>query len=185
MKKDRIKWNRKHFEKPRPGGPTAIVETYAPLASTGRALDIAAGLGRNSIFLAQRGFDVEAVDISDAALGRYAGAHPRLRAICADLDVFDIPARRYDLIINIRFLQRRLFPQIMEGLAPGGMLVFETWIHHPEDPSEKPVCRDFLLRENELLHAFLPLRTLYYREAEQEEGGRPAEMASLVGIKKR
>lgn len=157
---------------------------FSALAPPGRALDIAAGLGKNAVYLARQGFAVEAVDISDAALARYAGAHAKLSCACADLDIFDIRPDRYSLILNIRFLQRRLFPQIIEGLIPGGILIFETWIRHPENPALGPVCPDYLLNKNELLHAFLPLRILYYRESPRIEGGRPALMASLVGVKK-
>lgn len=183
MKKDRLKWNRRHMERPAPEGPSTIVAEHLALAEPGRALDIAAGLGKNAIYLARNGFAVEAVDISDAALTCYAGTHPRISAVCTDLDTFDIPPGRYNLIINIRFLHRRLFPQIIDGLVPGGVLIFQTWIRHPEDPSQEPVCKDYLLRENELLHAFLPLRIVTYRESPQVEGGRPALMASLVGIR--
>ncbi|MBI9086153.1 MAG: class I SAM-dependent methyltransferase [Desulfobacterales bacterium] len=183
MKKDRLKWNRRHMQRPAAEDPSKIVAEYASLAEPGRALDIAAGLGKNALYLAQNGFTVEAVDISDAALARYAHAHPNLFAVCADLDTFDIAPGRYDLILNIRFLHRRLFHQIIDALAPGGMLIFETWIRHPEDPSQGPACKDYLLRENELLHAFLPLRIVHYRESHQVEGGRPALMASLVGIR--
>ena len=183
MENDRIKWNRRHLQRPAPEGPADIVAEFSPLAPPGRALDIAAGLGKNAVYLARQGFDVEAVDISDAALTRYAHAHPRLSCVCADLDLFNIPPARYSLILNIRFLHRRFFPQIIEGLIPGGILIFETWIRHPEAPSRGPVCQDYLLRENELLRAFLPLRILCYRESPRVEGGRPALMASLVGVK--
>lgn len=183
MENDRIKWNRRHLQRPAPAGPAEIVAEFSALAPPGRALDIAAGLGKNAVYLARQGFTVEAVDISDAALARYAGAHARLSCICADLDVFDIPRGRYSLILNIRFLQRRLFPQIIAGLTPGGLLIFETWIRHPEDPTLGPTCPDYLLNENELLHAFLPLRVLYYRESPRTEGGRPALMASLAAVK--
>ena len=184
MKKDRLKWNRRHMQRPAPADPSPIVAEYASLAVSGRALDIASGLGKNAIYLARKGLAVEAVDISDAALARYAHAHPGLTAICADLDTFDISDSRYSLILNIRFLHRRLFPQIIDGLVPGGILIFETWIRHPEDPSLDPVPKDYLLRENELLHAFLPMRVVYYEETERREGGRPAVMASMVAIKR-
>ena len=171
------------MQRPTRQGPSKIVEDHAGLASPGRALDIASGLGKNAAYLARNGFSVDAVDISDAALAGYGKSCPGVRPICADLDLFDITPGRYDLILNIRFLQRRLFPQIIDGLAPGGVLIFETWIRHPEDPSLDPVPKDYLLRENELLHAFLSLGIRYYKEWHLVEGGRNALMASLVGKK--
>lgn len=183
MLQDRLKWNEKYQSQSYPVEPAAIVKEYAKLARGRMALDIAAGNGRNSVFLAQQGFRVDAVDISDAGLNLFAAKHPNLNPICADLDDFDIPPKRYDLIINIKYLNRRLFPYIYEGLAPGGILIFQTLLDSPHPDSDPPVCRDYLLRENELLHAFLALRILRYKESEEKKKGEAVYLASLVGIR--
>ncbi|RTZ95923.1 MAG: tellurium resistance protein TehB [Deltaproteobacteria bacterium] len=177
MHRDRIKWNAKYHRRQSPSSPSRIVKNYAALSRKGRALDIAAGTGRNSVFLAGLGFSVDAVDISDVALRRLAGRSPNLHPVCADLDTFDIRPDRYDLICNIRFLSRRLFPLMIEGLAPGGILIFESYLEKQPGSDKGPTCRDYLLGENELLHAFLSLNILYYRET----GG---PVASLVAMKK-
>ena len=181
MDSDRKKWNRKYLEKPVPRGPSKIVETFVSLAPNGKALDIAAGNGRNACFLADRGFGVEAVDISDVGLAQFARPDSNIYPVCADLDRFDIPPERYSLILNIRFLNRRLFPQIKEGLAVGGLLIFETFLYRPEDGAAR---RDFLLRRNELLHGFLSLSVLYYQESVQSHQGEDWPVASLVARKK-
>ena len=90
MQKDRVKWNEKHRKKRFSAEPSLIVKKYCRSAPIGKALDIAAGNGRNAVFLANQGFDVEAVDISDQALIRLSGRHPNVRPVCADLDYFDI-----------------------------------------------------------------------------------------------
>jgi tellurite methyltransferase len=189
MEKDRIKWNKKHQNRPELDKPSQIVMGFWEMAKNRRALDIACGTGRNAIYLAQQGFTVDAVDISDLGLKKFKNRHPLIRTVCADLDHFDIKPAHYDLIINIRYLNRRLFPYIKEGLVSGGVLIFESFMELPlKDKSAiktkyQPSCRDYLFRENELLHAFLSLRVRYYREFEAKEPGSPPWMASLVAVK--
>jgi SAM-dependent methyltransferase len=183
MLQDRLKWNEKYQSENYPDEPAAIVKQYANLAGGKNALDIAAGNGRNALFLARQGFVVDAVDISDTGLTQFAGKHPGIHALCVDLDDFDIPANRYDLIINIKFLNRRLFPYIREGLTPGGVLIFQTFLDSPDPGKEQPGCRDYLLRENELLHSFLSLKIPLYQESEEKKNDEAAYLATLVGIK--
>jgi tellurite methyltransferase len=183
MQKDRIKWNEKHRKMRFSAEPSLIVKKYCQTAPAGKALDIAAGNGKNAVFLANHGFDVEAVDISDRALTRLSGRHPDVSPICADLDVFDIPPSRYSLIINVRYLNRRLFPYIQEGLIPGGLLIFETYLDPPPGSDSGVFCRDYLLRSNELLHAFLPLNIIFYAEQISDEKDDNRRVASLVAMK--
>lgn len=184
MKEDKDRWNRKYGAGDFPKSPSRIVQSFSRQALRGRALDIASGAGRNSLFLAELGYEVDALDISDAALSSLKDL-PNIMPLCVDLDTFDIPRNRYNLILNIRFLQRRLFPQIIEGLVDGGMLIFEAYLLDIKPVSGKPHRREFMLRPNELIHAFLPLRILHYQEtvAEDTEEGRP--IASLVAVKDR
>ena len=184
MNSDRLKWNEKYRRQDYPAEAAAVVKRFCRLAPGRRALDIAAGNGRNALFLAEQGFRVDAVDISDAALAMCAGRHPAVRILCADLDLFDIPAARYALIVDVLYLNRRLFPQICDGLAPGGILIFETLVAAPEAAAEEGHCRDYLLRENELLHAFLSLKVIYYREAGEPGHGVERTMAALVAEKR-
>lgn len=183
MLQDRLKWNEKYQSQSYPDKPAAIVKVNANLARGKNALDIAAGNGRNALFLARQGFVVDAVDIADTGLAQFAGKHSGIQPICADLDDYDIRANRYDLIVNIKYLNRRLFPYIREGLAPGGVLIFETFLESQHPAMDQPGCRDYLLRENELLHSFLSLRIVCYKEAKDEKDAEVARLASLVGIK--
>ena len=180
MLRDRIKWNEKYRQKDYPAEPSGIVRDFFSLAPGGAALDIAAGSGRNSLFLAEHGFVVDAVDIAEEGLALAAGRHPAIRPICADLDTFDIPGGRYDLILNVLYLNRRLFPQIREGLKPGGLLIFETLLEVRGDAGHDDHCRDYFLRDNELLHSFLSLRILHYHEECGTGPDEPRRLASLV-----
>ena len=183
MNHDRRKWNVKHLDRVGPDTPSPIVKRFADTLPRGRALDIAAGRGRNALYLARRGFEVDAVDISDEGLRFLAGRHPAVHPVCADLNRFDIPENRYRLIVNIRYLNRRLFPHIIRGLAAGGALIFETFLESDRPDNCSPTCRDHLLRTNELLHAFLSLNIRYYEEHLSRRRNRPAMVASLVAVK--
>jgi SAM-dependent methyltransferase len=183
MLRDRLKWNDKYHSRKYPDAPAGIVKRYFSLVGGKRALDIAAGNGRNAVFLAGQGFVVDAVDIADRGLVQFAGKHAGIHPICADLDDYVIAANRYDLIVNIKYLNRRLYPHIREGLAPGGVLIFETFLESQQPSSDQPGCCDYLLRENELLHAFLSLQVVFYNEAADEKDAETARLATLVGIK--
>jgi SAM-dependent methyltransferase len=182
MDSDRIKWNKKYRDKDYPREPAEIVKRFSRLVSGGHALDLATGNGRNAVYLAGQGFTVDAVDISDAGLALFEGAHPGIHPICADLDRYEIPPDRYQLIVNIKFLNRRLFPLILEGLRSRGMLIFQTFLALPAAEATT-CCRDYLLRENELLHAFIKMKILFYEETPDPERRQPNRVASLVALK--
>jgi len=183
MLPDRLKWNQKYETEHLSDEPSSIVKQYFMLAGGKNALDIAAGNGRNTLFLADQGFAVDAVDISDAGLKLFAGKHANVRPICADLDNFDIAPDQYDLIINIKYLSRRLFPYIREGLKQGGILIFQTSLDSPNGGKEHPLCRDYRLRENELLHAFLSLKILFYAEGQEASHDDTTHLATLVAAR--
>jgi SAM-dependent methyltransferase len=184
MLADRTRWNAKYREGGMPSEPAAIVREFCGLAPGRAALDLAAGNGRNALFLAGRGFRVDAVDISDAGLELFGAGRRGIRRICADLDTFDLARGRYDLILNILYLNRRLFPQIIEGLKPGGVLIFESLLETAGRADKGQGRRDYTLRPNELLHAFLELEVRYYRET--PAGGRRGDkaLASLVAVRR-
>ncbi len=184
MKKDRIKWNKRYIEKNHSSTPSDIVESFYKLAPMGTSLDIAAGNGRNSLFLAQKGLMVDAVDISDVGLKNLDGVHPGINPICTDLDLFNIPENRYSLIINIKFLSRRLFPQILKGLVPGGVLIFETYMEKTVG-NKSSMHKDYILLPNELLSEFLSLNIIHYNVSSAPEKGEHVALASLVAVKEK
>jgi tellurite methyltransferase len=175
MQSDQEKWDARYRENPGGSEPSPIMAKYWNLASIGNALDIACGNGRNSLFLASKGFAVDAVDISTVATDHLAGSDPKLHVICADLDHWRIPPDHYTLILNVRFLDRRLFPMIREGLQPGGVLIFESFMNGENDA--------YCLKRNELLRAFLSLRVIYYEERKTRALGKFDQVASLVAVK--
>jgi SAM-dependent methyltransferase len=180
---DRTRWDEKYRREVHPSEAAGVVKRFYRLSPANKALDIAAGNGRHAVFLARKGFSVDAVDISEVGLSRFAAVHPAIRAICADLDDFDIPSSCYDLIINVKFLSRRLFPYLREGLRPGGVLIFHSLLEPGASNGNPEHCRDYLLRINELLHAFIGMRIIYYREGVDPESDNKDEMATLVAVR--
>ncbi len=175
VEKDREKWDARYLT--RKGGmqPSAILKKFWSIAPVGQALDIACGNGRNSLFLAAKGFDVDAVDISTVATARLAGQSPRITVIQADLDTWRIPEGRYTLIVNIRFLDRRLFPMIIAGLRPGGVLIVESFMTSRQSR--------YCLKPNELIRAFRSLRILYYQEKQSDQTDKFDQIAALAAVK--
>jgi tellurite methyltransferase len=164
--------------------PVQFLVENAGLLTKGRVLDIAMGSGRNSIYLAKLGFQVEGVDVSAEAVQnarRLARNNSvTIHAQVADLEKdFHIEPEAYDAIICFNYLQRSLVPQIKSGLKIGGLVVYETFIidqlqfRHPRNP-------DFLLCHNELLNMFRDFRCLRYREGIFDSG---KAIASLVAEK--
>jgi SAM-dependent methyltransferase len=134
--------------------PSAWVLRWAPLLRTGGAvLDVACGGGRHAQFFAGRGHPVDAVDRDAAAIAALAG-HPGITALCADIEGGPWPyaGRTYAAVVVTNYLHRPLFPQLLAALAPGGMLIYETFAVGNEAYG-RPANPDFLLRPRELLEA--------------------------------
>ncbi|MBI4295603.1 MAG: methyltransferase domain-containing protein [Chloroflexi bacterium] len=149
-------------------GPARFLVENIALLPKGRALDVAMGNGRNAVYLAQMGFEVEGVDISpEAVQGALELAHKTgvdIRAAIADLEGgYRIREAAYEVIICFNYLQRTLIPQIKAGLRQGGIVVYETFI---VDQAQfgKPTNPNYLLQHNELLDMFRDFRVLRYRE---------------------
>ena len=148
--------------------PSQFLVDNIDLLPKGRALDIAMGNGRNSVYLAGMGLEVEGVDISPEAvrstleLSRKSDVN--LRALVADLEGnYHIEKGAYDVIICFNYLHRPLIPWIKDGLRTGAMLVYETFIVD-QARFGKPKNPDHLLKHNELLDMFRDFRCLRYRE---------------------
>lgn len=186
MNDDEKKWDLRYAAGTYPNEPQTVVRTFYSLAKIGYALDLAAGNGRNSIFLAQQGFCVDAVDISSKGLSCIDTYYHPIQTIHADLNHYHIIANRYDVIVNTNFLLRRLFPLIIFGLKTDGILIFQTYMH-PELTGGKadPLKEDRYLKPNELLHGFLDLHILYYEEkVEIFDDGQKLKAAILVAKKR-
>jgi SAM-dependent methyltransferase len=188
----REKWNHRYGDAsttPLPVAPAEwLVEHRAlleALPSGGRALDLACGDGRNARYLAELGFAVDALDVSDVVIGRLAEAAVALgldvRPMVADLEHDpDLPRGQYAVVMNFNYLQRSLFGSLAAALRPGGLLFFETFARPHIEELGHDFPDEFLLAENELLGAFPGLHVRHYFEGVAERSGRPRGIASLV-----
>jgi SAM-dependent methyltransferase len=193
-RKDQEKWDRKYLENPQLRAPRPPVRWLELLhdRKSGLALDLACGTGRNAIALARLGWEVEAVDLSSVALqilaqeAERAGVAEKIRPEKRDLDDFEAPDERYDLILIANYLDRDLIRRILPAVKPGGILIVETYMRHPEN--EKPESTpDYLLRAGELPELLGSGFEILHYEEFWNEGFEMYRMrkAAIVGEKKR
>lgn len=161
-------WEARHHGREAGGEPEPFLREVLPLLpSRGIALDVAAGRGRHCLPLADRGLTIVAVDYAQEAMRILGGlVHARkapIWPVVADLDTFPIRDESLDLIVNVNYLDRALFPKFRQALKPGGMLLADTFlidqaaIGHPKNPR-------FMLDHYEL-HALLDrFEIVRYRE---------------------
>jgi len=165
-----------------PPPPSAWVRRFAPLIRPGgRVLDLAAGSGRHTRLLLDMGFRTVAVDRAVAPLGPLAGPRCELRKIDLEDGAPWPLGGDYDGIVVTNYLHRPLLPDIGRALAPGGVLIYETFALGNERFGS-PRNPDFLLRPGELLAAFSGLTVTAF---EQGEVGapRPAVIQRIVAVR--
>ncbi|MBI5251322.1 MAG: class I SAM-dependent methyltransferase [Desulfomonile tiedjei] len=132
MRSDREKWDLRYSQDSgRIPEADEFVISNSSLLTSGIAMDLACGLGGDSIFLAERGYTVHAVDISSEAIFRLARASRRMgldiHPVIADLDRFPLPKDYYDLIVVFYFFAKDLMPGIVSALRKGGLLFYATY----------------------------------------------------------
>ena len=186
---DRDKWERRYSEGSYTARthPTALLEEWLIRLPRGRALDMACGAGRNALFLAAAGYQVDAMDISSVALARGAARAAELGVevnwVNVDLDTAALSADSYDLVVVARYVNRGITDALMASLREGGHLLYEQ--HFLTDQEvDGPRSQSFRLEPNELLEMFRGLRVLYYREAlTTDRDGRTMALAQLIACK--
>ena len=184
---DRLFWNKRYDTETYILGkePVEFLKEHINILPGGKALDIAMGEGRNAVFLAKNGFEVDGCDVSEIAVKKTLGLakenNVRVNAFVADLEIYKLPKDAYDVVACFYYLQRSLIPQIKEALKPGGMVIYETYtIENCERGFEGPKNRDYLLKTNELLDLFKDLTIIYYKELVLDD---KKAVASLIARK--
>jgi SAM-dependent methyltransferase len=180
--RDRDFWNGK-FNDPKTQfnrEPSRLLVEAIRGRSPGRALDLGMGEGRNTIFLAQQGWQATGVDLSDVAVGqakaRAAQLHVNLTALVEDLDRYDFGKAQWDLItlfyMHAWYHGGKPAPpaRLMAALKPGGLLVIEGFA----GPDK------FMFQPNELLRDFPALRVLRYEDVEAEADWAPGQRSHIV-----
>ena len=172
----RVAWDRRYREgshSSRTPDPL-LVRAYEEFITSafprpGRALDLAGGVGRHAIYLAERGWRVTLVDISSKAteLAKSEAEARGLTITCrqADLTEWPLPQAAFDLVLNFFYLERTLFSSIRRALKRGGMLIFKTYTRGQLKLGGGPTHPMHLLESNELLRAYRNLSILHYHES--------------------
>ena len=162
----------------------ALLRELVEAGGARRALDVACGDGRNARWLAELGFTVDAVDVSDVAIEalRRAAAERGLRvdARTIDLDRDPLDEDAYDVVVCMSYLQRDLFGALRRALRPGGLLLYETFARAHVEELGKAFNPAYVLERNELLEAFRGLHVRHYREGAVERRGELRGVASIV-----
>ena len=194
---DRDKWNRKYREGAYADrvNPSAFLAEWLPALATDadppRAVDIACGIGRNALYLARLGWEVDAVDVSDVALEKLAAvaAEESLAVNCVVADLEDDPAavarvagdRRYDLALVIRYANLSLIRLLAGVIRPGGYLIVEKHLVTDADVVGPRNAR-FRAKPGELRQAAEAFEIVEYREGILEDpDGRRVALAQLLG----
>lgn len=146
----------------------------------GRALDVAAGSGRNTVYLASHGFQVDAIDRDGEKLAALAASakqrhFPNVTVSTVDLERTtdnrpEFPANAYDVVLVSFYLHRPLLPWLLDALKPNGVLIYETFTIDNYFRHHHPRRWEFCLAQNELLRLASRLRVLSYDEGEHEGG---------------
>lgn len=184
---ERERWNRKYREtpgawlEPDPFLAWAFSRYIQPLfPHGGRALDLAGGAGRHSIWLAKLGWDVTLIDLSETGveLARQ-NAGPlasHIHGVIDDLTQFRASQTQFDVVMGFFYLEREIFPEIMKAVHPGGVLLYKTYTADQLKLPGGPKDASHLLAPGELLRLVSGMRVLHYCEAIAEKA--TAEMVA-------
>jgi SAM-dependent methyltransferase len=144
--------------------PNAFLVEFAKTLKPGRALDVGMGQGRNSIYLAQQGWQVTGFDLSDAGVKlvreQAAKLQVRVTAVVADAAAYDFGEAQWDLIVFSYVPLGDLAERVERGLKPGGIVLVENF--HRDTAKVRLLYGGF--GDNELLQAFHGFRILHYED---------------------
>jgi len=183
---DRNKWDQRYAEDSyQKNNPVTFLEDWLPRLPVGRALDVACGAGRNTLFLAQAGYRVDAIDISAVGLNKARDKAENLGLdinwIEHDLDQpyqFDTD---YDLIVVMWYVNLALITKLCDCLAPDGYLLAEEHLITNQEVIG-PQNPDFRVGPGALREAVSSLEVLLYEESIEPipEGGQVASARVVV-----
>ena len=155
--------------------PSPWVRRFATrIRPGGRVLDVAAGAGRHTRWLRDQGYRVTAIDVDVSKLADLAN-DPAVELLEADLETgeWPLPGRTFDGVVVTNYLHRPLLLALVDALARGGVLIYETFGEGNERYG-RPSNPDYLLREGELLDTYEGRLDIVAFEHVTETDPRPA-----------
>lgn len=188
MSNERERWNERYRSDDfsPSDAPSPLLAEFVESLPSGRALDVATGAGRNALFLAERGYRVDAVDVSEEALAvaRERAADRSIDGeidwIRADVDEYSLSKGGYDVVVVNYYHTLDRLPAIKEALAPGGVLVYEHYLRSSAPTDRGPSGDRYRFRSNDLLRACLDLTVLHYEETVRTDDGGSAAVVTLI-----
>jgi len=184
---DREKWDQRYREGAYASRnyPSEFLRNRVEILNIGRAMDLACGLGRNSIYLAELGFEVDAIDVSLVGLeiAREKAKERRLLIHWLNEDLVNdwtIPTQQYDLILMFRFVSSEVLLKLPQLLAQGGALIIEEHLQWPQGNVVGPSGNRFRVKPGELMEGCKELNVLFHYEGLVEEPD--GSMAALAQI---
>jgi len=187
-KQDRIKWNQRYAEDSyQKNNPVTLVEDWLPRIPVGKALDVACGAGRNAIFLAQAGYQVDAIDISSEGLNqarqKAESQGLSINWIDHDLDQAFQFDTDYDLIIVLWYVDLALITRLCDCLVTGGYLVCEEHLITDREVIG-PTSSSYRVAPGDLREAVSGVNVLLYEESvEMNSEGDQVASARVVARK--
>lgn len=184
------KWNQRYAqaELSTPAPAAWVLHQHADLLPLqGKALDIACGLGGNARFLARCGLKTQAWDLSEVAvalLQKWARSQQlsKLSAEVHDIDAALLSEQSFDVITVSRFLDRSLFPALVQALKPNGLLFYQTFLAPVQ--ANAPSRAKLYVKSAELNQAFATsLRCEVFGEGWLNEQGESQRFAWYIGRK--
>jgi len=182
--RDRDFWNGK-FSDPKTAfnrSPNQLLVDAIRDRKPGLAVDLGMGEGRNAVYLAQQGWQITGVDMSDVAVAqakkRALEAGVKLDAVVDGLDHFDLGRGRWDLIVVMYVhawyheAKPRSVRRIVEALKPGGMVVIEGFAGN----------ETYMFHSNELLQDFGDLRILRYEDLDGQADWAPGRKSHIIRL---
>jgi tellurite methyltransferase len=172
---DQMRWNNKYNERLQDlkmPQPNPRLQKMIHYLTGGKALDLACGLGANTMFLAHLNYFVESIDISDVAINylqeQAVKNNLHINARVADLSNKMIGEDgTFDLIVITYYLDRALFPAVKELIKDQGYFFMETFYQSPKTIGQS-VSNKYKLQPKELLREFADWKVIYFEEHEEE-----------------
>ena len=166
-----------------------ILEMSSRIPEAAIVVDVAGGTGRHAIPLARAGHRVVLLDFVERAVRLATLEEPAVAGVVADVAQLPIAAGSAGAVVVTNFLERDMFPVFVALLAPGGVLIYETYTRAHAALVEAgiahaPRCTSFLLDAGELRRLVHPLSVLEYREGLVTDAAGDRCVASVVAAKR-